>query len=170
MTDDLVTRFDRLQYDLREGPCYEAITTGAPVAVAQHTRLESGGPATPRQRRRSGLRSQIVLRLYAGSRTVGSLNLYSTASDTLSQETQLMAEVFSTLATAAVCRAQVEDDLVAALATRQQIGAATGITMERFDLDEAAAFAVLVRLSSTTNVKLRDVARQVCDRRVEPTA
>ena len=35
--------------------------------------------------------------------------------------------------------------------------------MQRYTLDEAQAFKHLVRISQTTNIKLRDVARSVVD-------
>jgi hypothetical protein len=41
--------------------------------------------------------------------------------------------------------------------------------MERFGLDEDRAFAYLVRVSSRSNVKLRDVAKEIVDRRNDRT-
>jgi AmiR/NasT family two-component response regulator len=48
-----------------------------------------------------------------------------------------------------------------ALQTRQLIGQAVGVTMERFTLDEARAFSFLMRISQDTNVKLRAVAERL---------
>jgi AmiR/NasT family two-component response regulator len=45
-----------------------------------------------------------------------------------------------------------------ALASRQAIGEAIGVLIERYKLDEQAAFNFLARLSSHSNTKLRDVA------------
>lgn len=50
------------------------------------------------------------------------------------------------------------EQLHQALATRDLIGQAKGILMERFDLDASAAFEMLVRSSQDTNMKLVDVA------------
>jgi AmiR/NasT family two-component response regulator len=49
----------------------------------------------------------------------------------------------------------------AALATREQIGQAMGILMERYQLDSDRAFAFLTRVSQAGNIKLRDVAAGV---------
>ena len=57
------------------------------------------------------------------------------------------------------------DGLVKALATRKLIGAAIGITMERYQIDEEHAFKFLVRVSQTGNIKLRDVADQIVNGR-----
>jgi AmiR/NasT family two-component response regulator len=48
------------------------------------------------------------------------------------------------------------------LSTRDVIGQAKGILMERFGLTADAAFAVLVKASSETNTKLRIVCEQLC--------
>jgi AmiR/NasT family two-component response regulator len=49
------------------------------------------------------------------------------------------------------------------------IGQATGILMERFDLAPDRAFAVLSRLSSQRNVKLRQLAEEIVRTRALPT-
>ena len=64
--------------------------------------------------------------------------------------------------------AQVADDqedevrgLRAALRSRHVIGQAQGLLMARHHVSSAAAFAVLVRLSQTSNTKLRDLAEEL---------
>lgn len=47
------------------------------------------------------------------------------------------------------------------LASRQQLGLATGIVAARFGLPPDRAWAFLLRLSGTSHVKVRDVARLV---------
>lgn len=55
-----------------------------------------------------------------------------------------------------------------ALRTREEIGKAQGILMERYDLDGDAAFSTLVRLSQHTNRKLRDVSAELVETGVLP--
>ena len=45
---------------------------------------------------------------------------------------------------------------------------AQGIAMERYGIDQHQSFELLRRLSSTTNVKLRDVATQIVETRAIP--
>jgi ANTAR domain len=52
--------------------------------------------------------------------------------------------------------------LHAALESREVIGQAKGILMERYRLTPDAAFALLARASQDTNVKLREVAAELC--------
>ena len=161
-TDDLVGELDQLQYDLGEGPCVDAVREQAVVPV-QHARHEQRWPRFISAAVRRGLRSQVGLRLYTEDRTLGVLNLYSTTSDTISDEVLHMAELFSAYATLAMGRAQNKDTLDSAIASRQLIGQATGIVMERYAMSETRAFEYLLRVSSLSNTKLRDIARTMVD-------
>jgi AmiR/NasT family two-component response regulator len=49
----------------------------------------------------------------------------------------------------------------AALASRDCIGQAKGMLMERFDIDAAAAFSLLARLSQNINTPVSEVARRL---------
>lgn len=51
--------------------------------------------------------------------------------------------------------AQLKD----ALARRQQIGIATGLLAQRFDITPERAWSLLVRLSQNCHVKVRDIAQ-----------
>ena len=55
------------------------------------------------------------------------------------------------------------DQLSTAITTRAQISQVKGMLMMRFDLGEEAAWRLLVRLSQSTNRKLRDVAAALGD-------
>jgi len=59
---------------------------------------------------------------------------------------------------------QVAEDLRTALTSRATIDQAKGIVMADRGMDADAAFAHLVRISSTRHVKLRDVAQEIVDR------
>ena len=50
-----------------------------------------------------------------------------------------------------------------ALETRDKIGQAKGMLMERYDVDAAAAFDLLCKLSQQSNIKLVDVAEKLID-------
>ncbi len=57
--------------------------------------------------------------------------------------------------------AQQQDQLRRAVGTRQLIGQAQGILMERLKLTDDRAFALLVRASQDTNRKLVDIAAEL---------
>ncbi|WP_442884914.1 ANTAR domain-containing protein [Arthrobacter sp. Soc17.1.1.1] len=58
------------------------------------------------------------------------------------------------------------EQLGEALTSRDVIGQAKGILMERFEIVEDEAFAMLQDTSNRTNVKLHDVARRLVRERV----
>lgn len=57
----------------------------------------------------------------------------------------------------------MREQLTEAMRTRDLIGQATGILMERLDIDAGGAFESLVKASQRENVKLRDLARRIVD-------
>lgn len=105
-----------------------------------------------------GLRSQLGVRIYAEARTVGGLNLYSTTTDAIGKDSIATAHMFAAYAAVALGRVRRESHLLEALRTRDLIGQATGIVMERYGVDADRAFGYLTRVSQTSNTKLRDVA------------
>ena len=57
--------------------------------------------------------------------------------------------------------AQRAENLLAALETRDLIGQAVGLLMERYSITAGRSFETLVRFSRQTNRKLRDVAAEL---------
>ena len=109
----------------------------------------------------AGVTAQMAVPLRNGSEVRGALNLYSTTTEGIDPEAPDVAALFATHAGLALGWARNEEQLTDALATRKVIGQAIGLVMERFQIDEAKAFAFLARVSSTGNIKLRDVAREL---------
>lgn len=159
-TGQLVRDLDALQYELREGPCIDAIQD-EPVIVVENVGHQGRWPSYVPAAARAGLRSQMGLRLYNEEDTLGALNLYSTHSDTVDAEEVHTAELFATHAALALGRARRESQLAEALESRTIIGTAVGLVMERYRIDRERALQFLVRASSTSNVKLRDIATDV---------
>ena len=94
---------------------------------------------------------------------------YSTAPDAMSIEDRAVASIFVRHAALAVAHQLHRADLLAAIDSRKLIGQAQGILMERYDIDDARAFAILARASQNTNVKLREIAEFVVRTRRVPT-
>lgn len=162
---ELTPDLDQIQYEVGEGPCLDAIDQSVrqDVVRAEHLRREQRWPRYVPEAVRRGLRSQLGLRLHTGGETFGSLNLYSTRSDVVTPDSARLAEIFATHAAVALRRVRTEDQLTMALTSRTVIGQATGIVMERYRLDPRRAFEYLVRLSQTSNIRVRDVAAQLVE-------
>jgi GAF domain-containing protein len=163
-SDAFVWDLDRLQYELGEGPCVHAMTSDA-VTTVEWAGRDRRWPRFMPLAVAKGLRSQMGLRLFTERETLGGLNVYSTTWDTIDPDAVHMAELFAAHASLALGHARREEQLSAALLTRKVIGQAIGILMERYALTEDGAFGYLTRVSSTTNVKLRAVAREIVDQR-----
>ncbi len=161
-TDQLVWELDELQYELGEGPCLHAVEA-EPVVVVEDLRHEQRWPAFVSRALRYGLKAQMGVRLYVEDDTLGGLNLYSTEQHALDPDVAHIAELFATHAALALGRARRESQLNDALGSRKVIGQAIGLVMERYRLDEERAFGFLVRASSTSNTKLRDIAQDLVD-------
>ena len=157
----LAHELDAVQYALDEGPNVDSIM-GAVLVSAPEIRHEQRWPGYVPQAVEQGVRSQLALRLdLDGGGTVGSLSLCSTTSDEISSDDLVVAVGFAAHATMAFGQARQLDHLAEAIESRQSIGVAVGLIMERYGLDEEHAKAFLWRASSTTNVKVREVAARI---------
>jgi hypothetical protein len=160
-TDDLIVRLDAVQYDLQEGPCYEAAVDTVHVTapdLAEDPRFPRYGPAAVS----AGIRAQAGIRLFENPASNGALNLYSTRVGAFEQLGSL-EQLFAHHSAVALAYARQISELRDAVQTRQMIGQAVGVTMERFGLDEARAFGFLARLSQESNIKLRVVAQRLLE-------
>ena len=162
-TDPIVWEFDRLQYDLGEGPCLSTMR-GTPVVSVPRARHDQRWPRFMPQALRLGLRSQLAVRLFLDDEgTMGALNLYSTSQEEIDPDAEHVAELFASHAAIALHQAREVEHLNQALESRKVIGQALGIVMERYGLDENHAFSFLLRASSMSNIKVRDIAAQLVE-------
>jgi len=159
-TDQLVWELDHVQYGLHEGPCYDAISSGG-ITVVNEARHDQRWPRYMPEAVKRGLRAQLAVGLYSDHHSLGGLNLYSTDSDRVEDDAIGIAELFASQAAIALGRSRHEFQLNEALESRKVIGQAMGLVMEKYELDEDRAFQLLVRASSTGNIKLRDLAGEL---------
>jgi GAF domain-containing protein len=158
-TDQMAHQADQIQYQLREGPCYAAVTNERMVLVND---LESASdfPRYCKQALGIGMRSQLAIQLLHNGEQAG-LNLYAHKRRAFDRATLELAELFATQAAAVLKYATQVEQLTEAVHTRTDIGTAIGILMERYSIERAQAFAFLLRNSNQRNVKLRHLAQQV---------
>lgn len=160
MPNPLVQELDELQAALNEGPCVDAIW----VADQVHAPRLATDERWPRYARRAvelGVNASLSLRLYVEGDTLGALNLYSRTEDGFRADSFAFADLFSSHAAIALTGADRVAGLEQALRTRDLIGQAKGILMQRFGVDAQRAFAMLVQASQHSNTKLVDVAEWV---------
>jgi GAF domain-containing protein len=166
-TDDVIRHADRLQTQLGEGPCLQAIWDDE-TFVVNDTAADSRWPTFGPQAAELGLRSVLSVRLHNGEQTMGAINFYCSSVREFDAEDVAMAQVFAQHASVALVTAKREEGLRTAIDSRHLIGQAQGILMERFALTAEKAFAVLRRYSQDHNVKLRDLAEEIVNTRQLP--
>lgn len=157
-TDDVVCELDAAQYQLQEGPCYESAVETAHVTapdLAVDERWPKYGPVAVR----AGIRAQAGLRLFENDASNGALNLYSDRAGAF-QDLSAVGQLFAHHSAVALAYAHEVGQLREAIRTRQLIGQAVGVVMERYQMDDARAFGFLTRLSQDSNTKLRVVAER----------
>lgn len=163
-TDERAQVADGLQFRAGTGPIWTAYGTAATVTTPD---LRSGNPwADPLPEELSGV---VAAPLLDGTVPIGVLALYGSAKlDAAEYAAQVPLFAAGAAATVREHRAvadlrRVERQLREALTSRAGIDQAKGIIMARQGVDAETAFAELTRRSQLSNVKLRDVARQLVD-------
>jgi GAF domain-containing protein len=160
-TSDLVRRGDLLQYELHEGPCLDAAWNEKQVYAGELAREPRWVTWAPRVVAELGVHSMLCTRLFTNEDTLGALNIYSPKADAFDEDSREDILALASHAAVAVSSARQIEGLTIAVDRRTTIGKAVGMIMERFDLSDDRAFAVLRRLSSHENRKLYDIAAQV---------
>jgi hypothetical protein len=157
-TDEVLWGVDAAQYDLQQGPCYDAATETAHV-ISTDLAADERFPQYAATAVAVGIRAQAGLRLFEAPKSQGALNLYSTTVGSF-EDLGSLGRLFTHQSALAIGYAQEVENLQSALRTRRTIGQAIGILMERYSLTDQRAFAFLTRLSQHGNVKLNRVAEQ----------
>ncbi|TCC44384.1 ANTAR domain-containing protein [Kribbella pittospori] len=158
-TDDVLWGVDAAQYELREGPCYQAAADSVHITSPDLARDERF-PRYAASAVAAGLNAQAGIRLFDAPKSRGALNLYARQVGAFSDLGGL-GELFRHQAAMAIDYAREIHNLQEAVRTRSTIGTAVGIVMERYHLTDERAFAFLARLSQDGNVKLREVAKRL---------
>lgn len=167
-TSDVAQRIDDEQYAAGNGPCLVAMRTGELIKV-DSIRTDTRWPAFARQAAAEGILSSCSVPLPVDHTVVGALNLYS-ASGPFRERDEWTANELARQAAVTLSNAMAFEKMQAlvgnltdALASRDIIGEAKGIIMERQKCTPDAAFDVLRVASQRQNIKLRDLAQQVVD-------
>lgn len=171
-TDDWVEAVDQRQYEAQQGPCLEVAATSAPTSGAADLAASTSWPVFGPAAAAVGVRSLLAAGLSPHpdptepSSPPGALNLYSRSAFAFTGEDREEALLLAAIAAIGVQLAAARTTtsrLYEALTTRDVIGQAKGILMERHGITQEQAFNVLRRASNDLNIKLRDVAAEIAD-------
>ncbi|MGE5698043.1 MAG: GAF and ANTAR domain-containing protein [Candidatus Sericytochromatia bacterium] len=161
-TSELPGKLDALQKKFSEGPCVQAAIDELIVRTDDFMK-EDRWPRYSRAAVEIGVRSGLSFKLYTSKNTAGALNLFAFEPNVFDSHAEAIGSVLAAHAAAAILASRRGQQLESALTSRDLIGQAKGIIMERYKIDAVQAFNMLRQLSQTSNTKLVDVAQRVID-------
>jgi GAF domain-containing protein len=160
-TSETVRLIDQDQHDAHEGPCMQAAIDKIEIVRVNDLRNDPRWPKFTERALAHGIASMLSYQLYARDDNLGALNLYAVQPSAFDDESAHVGSLLATHAAVALASTRTEANLRNALQSRDMIGQAKGILMERFKIDQAAAFELLVAISQHTHRKLRDIAEDL---------
>ncbi|SDD76537.1 GAF domain-containing protein [Actinokineospora iranica] len=174
-TDAIAGELDRLQYRFDEGPCVEAAKHPGPAsAVSDDLAADPQWPKWAPAAAAHGFCSVLATALLPDSRppaVTGALNFYSREPAAFTPADRDTALLLATHASLALAVTQAVDvaalqaaHLRRAIDSRDVIGQAKGILMQRRGISADEAYDVLRTTSQQLNVKLADLAAKVTQR------
>jgi transcriptional regulator with GAF, ATPase, and Fis domain len=165
LTDPVVQTLDTIQKEADEGPCLEAAWEHSTVRMNNFDDEPRWPAFAARAVRETAVRSSLSFQLFTHEGAMGALNLFSEKSDAFSRESEELGLIYATHAALALFRARQEEQFKSALASRDLIGQAKGVIMERFSVDAIQAFDLLRKLSQDSNIPLVKVAQKLIEAR-----
>jgi hypothetical protein len=162
-TAEYAAVLDTIQERHGEGPCLSA-------AWEQHTvqvKDLSADERWPRYQHdaltQTPCRASLSFRMFTSRTNMGALNLYAQKAGAFDEDSLESGLVLATHCAVLWNAAQRDDQYRSALASRDLIGQAKGMLMERFGIGAGQAFDLLTRLSQESNTKVVDVATRVVE-------
>lgn len=161
-TDPVAEELCRLQYELGEGPIPTEVHH-LDVVVADDLTDEDRWPQFAAVAVEHGFKSLAAFQLYSNVDDIGALVLYSGETGAFDSDAMTIGEALAAHAAIAMLSARDNEQFRTGLASRDIIGQAKGMIMERYDLDAVQAFDLLAKLSQQQNLPLHRVARDLVD-------
>jgi hypothetical protein len=174
VSDPMAAEIDELQYVLGEGPHWDALRSGRPVA-APNLRTSEGGkwPVLAAALARFDLGALFAVPLRIGAATVGVADLYRSEPGRfddrdMATAMSLARETAPRALRAATVSARAEAPTKPGLAAelRREVHQATGMILVQLDVDATEAFLRLKAYSFSSGISIQDVAKDVVQRRL----
>lgn len=167
-TDPICLDLDDVQQRFQEGPCLDAALHDV-VTTCNDLEQDDRWPRFAKSAVAAGVYAMQSFRLYTHDDRMGALNLFARRRDVFTAEVESLAAMLATQAAVALIADDKELQFRSALTSRDVIGQAKGMIMERFGVDALHAFELLKRLSQNSNTRLVDVATDLIARGSDPT-
>jgi hypothetical protein len=150
-SDDLAARIDELQFDLSEGPCWDALAAMRPVLEpALPDRAHRNWPSFAPAASEYGIRSVFAFPLVVGALPIGAVDLYSIPSLTLTDEQCRQAVAMSDIVGRHVLRRAI-----------RVVHQATGVIIAQLGLTAEDARLVIHGHAFAASRPVKEIAREI---------
>jgi GAF domain-containing protein len=175
-TDDTASRLEDLQFTLGEGPCVDAVRSGAPVLIDDVNEpgdvASDRWPAFMQGAGELGIHALFAFPLRIGAISVGAVDLYRLRPGELSDREVTGALLAADAAALALLRLDsgredmFSDDVDRRSTYRLQVHQATGMVQVQLGVKTDEAFLMLRARAFASGRSLADVATDVVERRL----
>lgn len=160
-TDDDAREFDYLQQQCQQGPCLDAAWQHHTVRVHDLRNDERWPALTAVARQKSPIRCSVSYELFTHTEGMGALNVYANHPGAITDAGVEKGYALAAHAALVFDAARKHEQFRSALASRDLIGQAKGMIMERFGVDATRAFELLTKLSQDSNVTVAEISRRL---------
>lgn len=155
---------DEIQERHGSGPCLSAAWEQHMIKIDDVAAEDDRWPKYCRDAiSETPIRSIMSFQLFADHYTMGALNFYAEQPYSFDDDAIELGLIVATHVAVAWNMVRRDLQFRSALETRDIIGQAKGMVMERFKVDAVQAFELLKRLSQSSNVPLVTIARQLVE-------
>jgi hypothetical protein len=152
---------DIVQDRCQQGPCLSAAAQQDRVRV-DDLRTDVRWPLYREEAlRQTPIRSILSFGMFGDGNTTAALNFYAEPINAFDDGSVNLGMMFATHAALLWNMVRRDQQFRTALVSRDIIGQAKGMLMERFNIDAAEAFRLLTRLSQESNIRVAQLAQQV---------
>lgn len=152
---------DEIQRQHREGPCLSAAWDNHTIRI-HDVATDSRWPRYCREAlRQTPIRSVLSFQLFTTKRMSTALNFYAERAHAFDDASVDVGLAFASHMALVWNIFRREEQFRSALASRDVIGQAKGILMERFNMDAVDAFDLIRRLSQQSNTGIAEIAQRL---------
>lgn len=160
-TGPIPKTLDSLQEQFAQGPCLDALWEHHTVRVDDFGSEQRWPGFVAALLTETPVRSSLSIQLYTHASELGALNLFSEQAKVFTPQLEAVASALAAHAAIGFSGARRSRQFQSALASRDMIGQAKGIVMERYQMNAVHAFKVLIKLSQDKNIPLAEIARRL---------
>ena len=154
----------QIQQRHQEGPCLDVGVGKTDIHISDLENDDRWPKYRDDALAETPIRSIMAFQLFIADQAMGALNVYSEEPNAFDDETEEVGLIFATHMAVAWNSARRDEQFRKALASRDTIGQAKGMIMERYGIAAIQAFEVLRKLSQDSNVPLARIAQELVEK------